>query len=323
MSKKVMFIDKTHPVLWDTLTNRGFDCREYWNSSREEVLQDISGFEGLIVRSRVKIDRELLTAARQLQFVGRSGVGLEHIDLVFAAEHGIAVLPSPEGSRDTVGEHTVGLLLCLLNHLARADRQVRQGQWIREGNRATELKGKTVGIIGYGNMGTAFSQRLQGFEVQVLAYDKFKTGYGDAWARAVDLPELQAEADIVSLHIPYLPENHYFVNDAFLQGFKKEIFIINTSRGLVLDTAALVRHLKTGKVRGAALDVIEYEEMSFAHLDPIRQPEPFQYLLQADNVVLTPHVAGWSDASERGHALALIEKIAGFYGASDLSNFKI
>lgn len=304
-----MFIDKTHPVLWDALQTAGFDCRDYAKEDRQQILEDLGVYFGVIVRSRLKLDREFMDHAASLRFIGRSGVGLEHIDLDYAASKDIAVLPSPEGSRDTVGEHTVGLLLCLLNHLSRADHQVRNGQWIREGNRATELKGKTVGIIGYGNMGTAFAQRLQGFGVKVIAYDKFKTAYGNEHAVAVDLPTLQARADIISLHIPYMPENHYFVNDAFLEAFAKPIFVINTARGLVLETAALVRKLKTGKVKGAALDVIEYEEMSFAHLDPNRQPEPFQFLLKTDNVVLTPHVAGWSDASEKGHALSLVEKI--------------
>lgn len=314
--KKIMFIDKTHPVLWEALVEMGYDCRDYSQADRQVILDDLQAFFGLIVRSRMKLDRELLDRAATLKFVGRSGVGLEHIDLPYAAKKDIMVLPSPEGSRDTVGEHTVGLLLALLNNLTRADRQVRQGQWIREGNRGVEIKGKTVGIIGYGNMGTAFAQRLAGFGAVVLAYDKFKKDYGDANTRAVSLETLQAESDIVSLHIPYLPENHYFVNDAFLEKFAKPIFIINTARGLVLETEALVRKMKSGSVIGAALDVIEYEEMSFAHLDPHRQPEAFQYLLDADNVVLTPHIAGWSDASERGHALSLIEKIGEMFGAS-------
>lgn len=314
MREKVMFMDKTHPVLWKSLTTLGYDCRDYSDNNRREIAADLDQFAGLIVRSRIKLDEGLLRKASALRFIGRSGVGVEHIDLQYAAEKKIAVFPSPEGSRDTVGEHTVGLLLCLLNNLSRADRQIRNGQWIREGNRATELKGKTVGIIGYGNMGTAFAQRLQGFEVEVIAYDKFKTDYGNAHARAVDLETLQTQADIVSIHIPYSEENHYFVNDAFLEGFAKPIFLINTARGLVLETGALVRKLSNGKVLGAALDVIEYEEMSFLHLDPNRQPAPFQQLLASDRVLLTPHVAGWSDASERGHALALVEKIKKAFG---------
>lgn len=308
--RKVMFIDKTDPVLWEALEAQGYDCADYTSENREKIMQDLPGFFGLIVRSRIKLDREFLARAERLRFIGRSGVGLEHIDLPYAAERNILVLPSPEGSRDTVGEHAAGLLLCLMNHLARADRQVRRGEWIRAGNRATELKGKTVGIIGYGNMGTAFAQRLLGFDVRVLAYDKFKSGYGNEHAEAVDLPTLQAQADVISLHIPYLPENHYFVNDAFLEAFAKPIFLVNTARGLILETEALVRKLKSGKVLGAALDVIEYEEMSFVHLDPKKQPEAFQYLLQSDSVVLSPHIAGWSHESERGHALALVDKIA-------------
>lgn len=304
-----MFVDKTDPLLWEALTTQGYQCEDYSTSERSLILRDLSGFYGLIVRSRMKLDREFLSKAAALKFIGRSGVGLEHIDLEYARERGILVLPSPEGSRDTVAEHTVGLLLCLMNHLARADRQVRRGEWIRAGNRATELKGKTVGIIGYGNMGTAFAQRLTGFGVRVLAYDKFKSNYGDEYAKAVDLPTLQAETDVVSLHIPFLPENHYFVNDAFLEAFARPIFLLNTARGLVLETEALVRKLRSGKVLGAALDVIEYEEMSFVHLDPKKQPDAFQYLLESDSVVLTPHIAGWSHESEKGHALALVEKI--------------
>jgi D-3-phosphoglycerate dehydrogenase len=304
-----MFVDKTDPLLWEALTTQGYQCEDYSTSERSLILRDLPWFYGLIVRSRMKLDREFLSKATALKFIGRSGVGLEHIDLDYARERSILVLPSPEGSRDTVGEHTIGLLLCLMNHLARADRQVRRGEWIRAGNRATELKGKTVGIIGYGNMGTAFAQRLTGFGVRVLAYDKFKSNYGDEYAKAVDLPTLQAEADVVSLHIPFLPENHYFVNDAFLDAFAKPIFLINTARGLVLETEALVRKLQSGKVLGAALDVIEYEEMSFVHLDPKKQPDAFQYLLESDSVVLTPHIAGWSHESEKGHALALVEKI--------------
>lgn len=312
-----MFIDKTDPVLWEALTNMGYQCEDYTAAQRAAIIAQLPSYHGLIVRSRIKLDKEFLSHGHQLKFIGRSGVGLEHIDLEYAARRDILVLPSPEGSRDTVGEHTIGLLLCLMNHLARADRQVRQGQWIRGGNRATELKGKTVGIIGYGNMGTAFAQRLRGFGVRVLAYDKFKTAYGDEHAEAVDLATLQTEADVVSLHIPYLPENHYFVNDAFLEAFAKPIFLVNTARGLILETAALVRKLQEGRVLGAALDVIEYEEMSFVHLDPQQQPAAFQYLLQSESVVLSPHIAGWSHESERGHALALVDKIKNIESATN------
>ncbi len=311
--KKVIFIDQTAPILWEKLVALGYDCLDYSQHSREALIPRVADAFGLVIRSRVKMDKAFLSQAPHLQFIARSGVGLEHIDLTYAASRGIHVLPSPEGSRDTVGEHTMGLLLMLMNNLARADREVRSGQWIREGNRGVELKGKTVGIIGYGNMGTAFAQRLGGFGVKVIAYDKFKSDYGDEHALAVDLPTLQEEADVVSLHIPYLPENHYFVNQAFLQAFRKPIFIVNTARGLVLNTADLVEEMKAGKVLGAALDVLEYEDMSFVHLDPLQLPAPFQYLKEAKNVVLSPHIAGWSFESEPGHALALAHKITALF----------
>lgn len=311
--KKVLFIDQTAPVLWDKLTELGYECLAHWQTTREDLIPLLRDIHGLVIRSRIKLDESFLAATPQLVFIARSGVGLEHIDLDYAARRGIHVLPSPEGSRDTVGEHTIGLLLALLNNLARADQEVRQGQWIREGNRGVELKGKTVGIIGYGNMGTAFAQRLSGFEVNVMAYDKFKSDYGDNYAKAVDLPTLQAEVDVVSVHIPYLPENRYFVDRAFLQAFRKPIFIVNTARGLVLHTADLVEALKTGKVLGAALDVLEYEDMSFVHLEPKQLPAPFQYLKKARNVVLSPHIAGWSFASEHGHAQALVHKIEALF----------
>lgn len=311
--KKVIFIDQTAPILWDSLVELGYDCLDHSTDSREALIPLVADAFGLVIRSRVKMDQAFLSQATALQFIARSGVGLEHIDLDYAASRGIHVLPSPEGSRDTVGEHTIGLLLMLMNNLARADQEVRNGQWIREGNRGVELKGKTVGIIGYGNMGTAFAQRLSGFGVTVIAYDKFKSNYGDEYATAVDLPTLQAKADIVSLHIPYLPENRYFVDEAFLQAFQKPIFIINTARGLVLNTNDLVEALKAGKVRGAALDVLEYEDMSFVHLDPLQLPAPFQYLKEAKNVVLSPHIAGWSFESEPGHAKALVDKITGLF----------
>lgn len=311
--RKVLFIDQTAPVLWERLTALGYECLDYSQTERDALRPLLADCFGMVVRSRIKLDEDFLADAKVLQFIARSGVGLEHIDLVYAAKRGIHVLPSPEGSRDTVGEHTIGLLLSLMNNLARADREVRAGKWIREGNRGVELKGKTVGIIGYGNMGTAFAQRLQGFGVEVIAYDKFKTNYGDDHAKAVDLATLQAEADVISLHIPFLPENRYFIDRQFLAQCKKSVFIVNTARGLVLNTADLVEALQSGKVAGAALDVLEYEDMSFIHLDPLQLPAPFQYLKTAGNVVLSPHIAGWSFESEPGHARALADKIEALF----------
>jgi len=309
MNERILFVDKVHPLLWKSLSTQGFVCHDGSETSLEETESNLHLYEAIVIRSRFRVDDAFLAKATRLRCVARWGVGTEHIDLEAAAARGVTVLTSPEGSRDTVGEHTLALLLCLLNHIVRADRQVRQGQWIRAANRATELGGKTVGIIGYGNMGQAFARRLSGFGCRVLAYDKFRSDYGDAFAEAADIETIFRESDVVSLHIPYLPENHHLVNDAFLARFRKSIYLINTARGLVLDTEALVAHLQKGSVLGAALDVIEYEEMSFAHLDPDRLPEPFQYLRQSDSVVLTPHIAGWSHEAEEGHARVLAEKL--------------
>ncbi|PTM07901.1 MAG: hydroxyacid dehydrogenase [Bacteroidetes bacterium] len=307
----ILFLDPTEPELWDRLSAHGYRCVDLRTAPAEEVFAALPQAYGVVIRSRFKVDRHFLDTASQLAFVARSGVGVEHIDLEYAAERGVTVYTSPEGSRDTVAEHTLGMLLMLLNNLARADREVRAGQWIRGGNRGYELKGKTVGIIGYGNMGSAFAQRLQGFGCTVMAYDKFKTGYGDAFAREVSLATLQAEADIISLHIPYLPENHHFVDAAFLAACQQPIWLLNTARGLVLNTSDLVAALHSGQVSGAALDVIEYEDLSFSHLDPLQQPVPFQQLLMLPNVVLTPHIAGWSYEAEAGHAQVLADKILG------------
>jgi D-3-phosphoglycerate dehydrogenase len=308
-SRRVIFIDNTYPFLFQRLTELGFSCEAHYSTSREEILDQLSDCFGLVLRSRLRIDAEMLNKGKNLAFVARSGVGLEHIDLETAAQLGIQVLSSPEGSRDTVAEHAIGMLLMLMNNLGLADRQIREGNWVRAANRGIEIKGKTIGIIGYGNMGSAFAQKISGFGARLIAYDKFKTNYGDDLVQEVELEQIWAEADIVTLHIPYLPENHYFVDDAFLQKFKKPIYLVNTARGTVLNTADLVKNLQSGKVLGAALDVFEYEEQSFENLKPADLPEPFQYLRRANNVVLTPHLAGSSLEANEGHARVLAQKI--------------
>jgi D-3-phosphoglycerate dehydrogenase / 2-oxoglutarate reductase len=313
-TRKILFLDKAHPVLEEKLLALGYSCETDVLSSKSEVENYVHEYFGIVMRSRFSVDRQFIEKATGLKFIAREGVGLDHIDVEFAESRGVKVLISPEGSRDTVGEHALGLLLCLMNNLSRADRQVRAGQWVREGNRAVELKGKTVGILGYGNMGTAFAQRLQGFGVTTLAYDKFKTNYGDQFASEASLERVFEEADVLSIHIPYLPENHYFVNDAFLRNFRKNIFLVNTARGLVLNTEDLVNHLKTGKVLGAALDVLEYEETSFDKFKLEKLPAAFDYLTKADNVMLSPHIAGWSFESKKKHGLVLAQKIQSLFG---------
>lgn len=315
LQKKVLLLDRSHPDLPSMLTTLGVQLVELYDASDSDLRLHLADAHGLVVRSSISIDRSLIHASPKLEFVARLGVGTEHIDMDYCKAKGIAVFTSPEGSKDTVAEHTIGMLLMLLNRLNIADQEVRQGAWIREENRGVELKGKTVGILGYGNMGKAFAERLQGFDVQTIAYDKFKTKYGNAYAKEVDLQTLQAESDILSIHIPYTPQNRYFIDGPFLGGFKKPIVVVNTARGTVLHTADLVAAMKEDKVIGAALDVIEYEEMSFSHLNPDTLPAPFQYLRSSDRTVLTPHIAGWSHESKRGHAQVLAEKIKRFWQA--------
>jgi D-3-phosphoglycerate dehydrogenase len=307
----LLLIDRSHAVLQELLQQDGrFNLVEGYSFSRERILEAIPAFQGVVLRSRISLDRDFFAQARQLQFVAREGIGLEHIDLQAAAAQGVEVINSPEGSRDIVGEHALGMLLSLLNRIHIADREVRAGLWNREANRGTEIKGKTVGIIGYGNTGQSFARRISGFEARVIAYDKYRENYGDAFAEAVDLSQLQQESDIVSMHIPYDSHNHYFVDQAFFEAFKKPIYFINTSRGLVTNTAALVAAMRAGKVLGAGLDVIEYEDSSFEvmreHADI---PEPLQYLRGSDRTVMTPHVAGWSFESKRKHGEVLAHKI--------------
>jgi D-3-phosphoglycerate dehydrogenase len=306
---RIVFADPAHPFLADWLRKQGHVCDLHYDSDRPVLKHALCQAQGLVVRSRTPVDEDLLDHAPQLRFVARVGVGTEHIDMEACAERGIAVLTSPEGSRDAVAEHTFGLLLMLLHKLALADWQIRAGQWLREPNRGTELNGKTVGILGYGNMGAAFARRLVGFNVRVIAYDKFRSDYGDAYAEAVDLPTLQAESQVLSIYIPYMPSNHHFVDGAFLDAFVHPVYLINTARGKVLHTPDLVARLENGRVAGAALDVIEYEEMSFVHLGLDGLPEPFQRLRQMDQVVLNPHIAGWSHEAKERHARVLAQKM--------------
>ncbi|MCB0661216.1 MAG: hydroxyacid dehydrogenase [Saprospiraceae bacterium] len=306
---KVLFTDQTHECLPEALTAAGYECVFRFKGQKNEVMAELKDYVGLVCKSRILIDRDFLKAGTNLKFVARAGVGTEHIDLGAAEEFGIIVLKSPEGSKDAVGEHALGLLLGLMNNLMRAHLQIQNSQWIRKPNTGVEIKGKTVGILGYGNMGQAFAQRLCGFECKVIAYDKYRENYGDHNAKAVSLEELFENSDILSIHIPYDEVNHYFINKAFLESFKKNIWLVNTGRGLTLQTEDLVACLKSGKVLGAALDVLEYEEMSFDAFTFENIPEPLQYLLDAPNVVLAPHIAGWSEESYRGHASVLAEKI--------------
>lgn len=306
---KVLFIDTAHPVLKAELAKLGFQCDYFENYSIADYHLVINQYTGIIIRGKIKLDKPILSKATQLKFIGRVGAGMENIDVVFAESQGIKCLNAPEGNRDAVGEHTLGMLLMLLNNLRKADREVREGVWIREGNRGVEIEGKTVGIIGYGNMGSAFARRLAGFEAKVIAFDKYKSGYSGQFVDEASLEQVFEQSDIISLHVPLTEETTFMVDDHFISRFAKNIYLINTSRGKVLKTADLVKNLKSGKVRGAALDVLEYEKMSFEDIDKASLPEDFKYLIHSENVVLSPHIAGWTHESNYKMAMVIVDKI--------------
>ncbi len=305
---KILAIDSNHDCLNNGLRDAGFIVDEDYSSPKNSIEEKISDYDGLIVRSRFPIDQDFLQKASQLKFIGRVGAGLENIDEVYAAERGIVLFNSPEGNRDSVGEHAIGMLLMLIHHLRRADQEVRNGIWKREENRGDELKGKTVGIIGYGNMGNAFAKRLQGFDVKVICYD-ILPNKGNQFAEQVTLEEFFEQAEVVSLHTPQTPETTKMINAEFISNFKKSFYFINTARGKSVVTKDLVDAMKSYKVLGAALDVLEFEKSSFEKLVVSELPEEFQYLINADNVVLAPHIAGWTHQSKIKLAEFIRDKI--------------
>lgn len=309
MKASVLFIDTAHPWLEEELTRRGFQCTGYPGNDRDEILAILHLYDGVIIRSKIKLDRVALEKAVKLKFIARVGAGMENIDQAYAESKGILCLNAPEGNRDAVGEHALGMLLCLLNHLCRVNLEVRRGIWIREGNRGTEIHGKTVAIIGYGNMGSAFAERLGGFGANVIAYDKYKTDFSGSNVKEVQLEEVFREADILSLHVPLTDETHQMVDKAFLERFRKPIYLVNTARGQCVDTGALMDAIDMGKVLGAALDVLEYEKLSFENLDADTLPLPFKRLIASDKVILSPHIAGWTHESNLKMAQVLVEKI--------------
>ena len=310
---KILFIDSNHSILHQTLEKAGHVCDLNYKWTKEEILSHVQKYDGIVIRSRIKINKEIIDKATKLKFIARAGAGMENIDTAYAEQKGIKCLHAPEGNRDAVAEHALGMLLSLFNNLCRANKEVREGKWVREGNRGIELMGKTVGIIGYGNMGSAFAERLKGFGVKVLVYDKYKNGFGNNFIQEVSMNNIFEEADIISLHTPLTDETHYLINDAFIRQFKKNIFIINTARGKSLNTSDLVSHLKSGKVAGACLDVLEFEMTSFENLDISALPESFQYLIKSDKVILSSHIAGWTHESNEKIAKILAEKILNLF----------
>lgn len=310
---KILHIDSNNAVLWNQLEEAGFENHADYTSTKEEIEAKIAGYNGIVIRSRFDIDTTFLDAATSLQFIARVGAGLESIDCGYAESKGVHLIAAPEGNRNAVGEQALGMLLSLFNNLNRADRQVRNGQWIREGNRGHELDGKTVGIIGYGNMGKSFAKKLRGFDVEVLCHD-IQPFVGDANAKQVSLEELQQKADVLSLHTPWTTETNRMVNADFINGFTKPFWLINTARGKSVVTHDLAEALQSGRVLGAALDVLEYEKSSFEHLfSDGTIPEAFQYLLESDNVLLSPHIAGWTFESHERLAQVIVDKIKAVY----------
>ena len=311
---KVLLLDTNHPLLQKGLEKLGCVCDEDYTSSKEQVEEKIQDYDGLIIRSRFSIDSSFIDKAINLKFIGRVGAGLENIDVAYAQQKGVYLIAAPEGNRNAVGEHTLGMLLSLFNKLNKADSEVRQGKWLREENRGLEVDGKTIGLIGYGNMGKAFAKKLQGFDVDVLCYD-IKENAGDTYCRQVTLEELQLRSDILSLHIPETPLTTNMVDTIFINGFHKPFWFLNTARGKALVTQDLVKALKSGQILGAGLDVLEYEKASFEHLFMHGNlPEAFQYLITSDTVILSPHVAGWTRESKHKLAQTIVDKVkAKFY----------
>lgn len=306
---KILHLDSNHPLLINQLNDLGFTNHEDYTSPKADIQQKINQYDGFIIRSRFSIDKTFLDAATNLKFIGRVGAGLENIDCDYAQSKGIALIAAPEGNRNAVGEHSLAMLLSLFNKLNKSDKEVREGKWLREDNRGLELDGKTVGLIGYGNMGKAFAKKLRGFDVKVLCYD-LKPNVADANATQVTLSQLQDQADVLSLHTPETPSTINMVNAKFINGFKKPFWLINTARGKSVVTSDLVNALKTGQILGAGLDVLEYEKSSFENLfTDNKMPEAFKYLINANNVILSPHVAGWTIESKEKLAQTIVDKI--------------
>jgi len=304
MKRKILIVDDLHPAFKNGATALGYQVDDLPNITRAETLASIANYEGIAVRTKFKIDRELMDAAPGLKFIARAGAGLDNIDEAYAKERNIQLMNAPEGNRDAVGEHAVGMLLSLMNNHRKADIEIRNGIWDREGNRGWELKGRTVGIIGYGFMGSSFAKKLAGFDVRVIAYDKYKTGFSDAYGTECSMEEIVKYSDVLSLHIPLTKETRQLVDEEYLRHFRKEIFFLNTARGEIVNTKAILEALKAGKILGAGLDVLEAEK--FPNL---AEQSWYNELKASQKVILTPHVGGWTFESYRKISEVLTEKL--------------
>ena len=305
---KILHLDNNHPILLDQLAKAGFTNDEEYLATKAEVEKIISNYEGIVIRSRFKIDQQFIDAANHLKFIARVGAGLESIDIPYAQSKGITLISAPEGNRNAVGEHTLGMLLSLFNKLNKADKEIRAGLWLREENRGLELDGKTVGIIGYGNMGKAFAKKLKGFNCTVICHDILED-VGDENAKQLNLEEFQKRVDVLSLHTPWTALTNKMVNTEFINQFSKPFWLLNTARGKSVVTSDLVSALKKEKILGAGLDVLEYEKSSFESLFSSEMPVAFKELLSMENVILSPHVAGWTIESKEKLAQVIADKI--------------
>jgi len=304
MKKKILIVDQLHAIFKESAAAMGYEADDCPLITRAETLEIISGYEGIAVRTKFLIDKELIDAAPKLKFVARAGAGLDNIDEAYAKQKGITLLNASEGNRDAVGEHALGMLLSLMNNLRKGDQEVRTGVWDREGNRGYELKGKTVGIVGYGHMGRSFAKKLSGFEVNVIAYDKYKTGFSDQYAREVSMEEIVRQSEVLSLHIPLTAETRLMVNDEYFLHFRKPIFFINTARGEIASVQSVLNAIESGKILGAGLDVLQTEKFP-----ALGQQDWYQQLIQSDKVLLSPHVGGWTFDSYRKISEVLAEKL--------------
>lgn len=302
--KKILIADKLHKYFKEEASRLGYEINDRPDITRQETLEIIHEYTGIAIRTKFNIDQQLIDAGTSLRFIARAGAGMDNIDVNAASAKGIICINAPEGNRDAVGEHTVGMLLSLTNNLRKADLEVREGIWDREGNRGWELKGKTVAIIGYGNMGQSFARKLSGFEVNVIAYDKYLTGFSDRFASEVSMEQVVKHADVLSLHIPLTRETRQLVNEEYLLHFKKPIVLLNTARGEIVNLEAVLQAIDHGKILGAGLDVLEIEKFP-----AMESSSWYPKLKLNDKVILTPHVAGWSVESYRKISEVLIEKL--------------
>lgn len=311
---KVLLIDTNHKILQKGLEQLGCICDEDYTSTKQQIEEKINNYDGIVIRSRFNIDSTFINQAKNLKFIARVGAGLESIDVDYAEEKGIHLISAPEGNRNAVSEQALGMILSLFNNIKKADSEIRQGKWLREANRGLELEGRTIGLIGYGNMGKAFAKKLKGFDVEVICYD-IKDNVGDENCKQVSLEELQEKTDVLSIHTPFNELSHNMVNDKFIKKFKKPFYLINTARGSAVATDHLVEALISKKILGACLDVLEYEKLSFENLfENETLPEAFNYLINAQNVLLSPHVAGWTVESKIKLAQTIVDKVeANFY----------